>query len=296
MSNEIRKTIVIDAPAETVYKALSDEKELTYWFPSHAILDRRVGGRMEFKFERNDGIVDHKVEGEILEFVPGKKLSFSWKNTSDPDFPNTKVTWTLEPLEGGKTRVELVHTGFEKGRWFDLHDGGWSFFIGRLEEYCTKGRVESRAMYKEMGKEIRKTVMINAPSDAVFRALTDDKELVQWFPNQGATLDVRVGGKLEFRFLRPDGEKHAFHGKILEIIPGKKLSYSWNNLHEPMSDNEIITWTLEPVDGGRTRVTLLHTGLKESKEDVAGGWSYEAGWIFFLGQLVEHCNGPAIKS
>jgi len=34
MSNEIRKTIVIDAPPHVVFKALTDEKELTQWFPS----------------------------------------------------------------------------------------------------------------------------------------------------------------------------------------------------------------------------------------------------------------------
>ena len=149
MRSEIRKTIVIDAPPQAVYKALTEENDLTQWFPSRAILETKVGGRMEFKFERDDGTVDHAVVGKILEIVPGKRLSFSWKNTSDPDFPDTVVTWSLEPLEGNKTRVTLVHTGFEKGRWMDLHDGGWSYFIGRLEEYCTKGHVESRAMYKE---------------------------------------------------------------------------------------------------------------------------------------------------
>jgi uncharacterized protein YndB with AHSA1/START domain len=290
MSNEIRKTIVIEARPEVVFKALTDEKELTQWFPSQAILQARVGGAMEFKFQRDDGTVDHKVVGKILEIVPGKKLSFSWKNTSDPDFPDTVVTWTLEPTDGGKTKVMLTHSGFEKGRWLDLHDGGWSYFIGRLAEYSSKGRVENRQMFKELGKEIRKTVMIDAPPNAVFRALTDEKELAQWFPNQGAVLEARVGGAMEFRFLRPDGEKHAFQGRILEIMPDKKLSYSWNPAHGPDSSDEVITWTLEPTDDGKTRVTLVHTGLKESKEDVEAGWSYEAGWTHFLSQLVEHCK------
>jgi hypothetical protein len=29
-------------------------------------------------------------------------------------------------------------SGFEKGRWLKLHKGGWSYFIGRLAEYCKK--------------------------------------------------------------------------------------------------------------------------------------------------------------
>jgi len=45
----------------------------------------------------------------------------------------------------------LVHSGFEKGRWWlDLHDGGWSYFIRRLDEYSSKGRVENRRMFKSL--------------------------------------------------------------------------------------------------------------------------------------------------
>ena len=140
-----------------------------------------------------------------------------------------------------------------------------------------------------MSNEIRKTIVIAAPPQVVFRALTDEKELTNWFPNQGAVLEARVGGMLEFRFLRPDGEKHAFRGRILEIIPDKRLSYSWNTASS--QDNGTITWTLEPVDGGaKTRVTIVHAGIKESKKDVEAGFSYEAGWTFFLSQLAEHCK------
>jgi uncharacterized protein YndB with AHSA1/START domain len=286
MGTEIRKTIEIDAPLEAVFKALSDEKELTRWFPSRAILEPRVGGAMEFKFEKDDGTVDHKVVGKVLEIVPGKKLSFSWKNTSDPSFPDTVVTWILERLSDNKTRVILVHAGFEKGRWLDLHDGGWSYFIGRLAEYSAKGRVESKAIYKELGQQITKTVLIQATPSSIFRALTNERELQEWFSNQGATLEPKVGGIFEFRFLRPDGEKHAFRGSILEFVPDRKLSYSWNNANSHSSGEETVTWTLEPVDGNNTRVTVLHAGLSESKEDVPGGWSYEAGWTHFLTQLA----------
>lgn len=138
MSNEIRKSIIIDAPPHVVFRALTDDKELIEWFPSQAIMHARVGGEIEFKFQRDDGTVDHRVVGKILEIIPGRKLSYSWKNTSDPEFPNTVVTWTLEPADGGKTKVILEHSGFEKGRWLDLHDEGWSYFIGRLAEHCKK--------------------------------------------------------------------------------------------------------------------------------------------------------------
>ena len=138
-----------------------------------------------------------------------------------------------------------------------------------------------------MSNEIRKTIVIAAPPQVVFRALTDEKELTNWFPNQGAVLEARVGGMLEFRFLRPDGEKHAFRGRILEIIPEKKLSYSWNTASS--QDKGTITWTLEPKGSG-TQVSLLHHGFdpdnpfhRESHRLMSSGWP---GVLRGLGELA----------
>ncbi len=142
-----------------------------------------------------------------------------------------------------------------------------------------------------MTEEIKKTIVIDASPAVVFKALTDEKELTQWFPNQGAIMEARVGGSVEFKFLRPDGAKHTMRGKILEITPGKKLSYSWKFDSAPDS-NEVVTWTLEPVDGGKTRVTLVHTGFKKpSQKDIESGMTLEAGWSHFIDQLANHCKG-----
>lgn len=138
MTDIIRKTIIIDAPPEVVFRAITDEKELINWFPDQAKLEARVGGAMEFKFQRDEETVDHTVIGKVLEIIPDKKLSLSWKNTSDQNFPNTTVTWTLELVENGRTRVTLEHSGFEKGRWRDLHDQGWTYFLVQLADYCKK--------------------------------------------------------------------------------------------------------------------------------------------------------------
>lgn len=284
MTETITKSITIDAPPSRVFQAITSEKELTNWFPNIARLEARVGGTVEFKFQRADGEVDHTVVGKVLEVVPDKKFSMSWKNTSDPNFPDTVVTWTLEP-DGSKTNVKLVHSGFEKGRWFDLHDGGWSYFAGRLVEYCQTGRVENRQMFKELGEEIRKTITIDARPEVVFRALTDEQELTQWFPNQ-AVLEARVGGRMEFRFRRQEtGEIDTMQGTVLEMVPGKKLSYSWKGDLVPDFPDTIVTWTLEPVERNKTQVTLVHSGLKGKLAE-----EHDKGWTYFIGRLVQHCE------
>lgn len=138
LTGEIKKTIIIDASPDVVFNALTDEKELTNWFPDQAKLEPRVGGSMQFKFFE-EGKENHRVEGKVLELVQGRRISYSWANLSDSNFPKTVVTWTIEPAAGNKTLVTLVHTGFDpKSRWFDLHSKGWSYFVEeRLPKYCS---------------------------------------------------------------------------------------------------------------------------------------------------------------
>jgi hypothetical protein len=49
---EIKKTIVIDASPEVVFKAITDPEELTNWFPDQAILEPGTGGKMKFSFTK----------------------------------------------------------------------------------------------------------------------------------------------------------------------------------------------------------------------------------------------------
>ena len=82
---EIRKTIEIDAPSETVFKALSDQNELTNWFPDAAILEPRVGGKFKISFYKDSKNprmkldMDFHNEGRVVEFVENKKLAYTWQ-------------------------------------------------------------------------------------------------------------------------------------------------------------------------------------------------------------------------
>jgi hypothetical protein len=52
-------------------------------------------------------------------------------------------------------------------------------------------------------------------------------------------------------------------------------------------EDSVITWTLESVDGniGKTRVTLVHSGLK-------GNWieRHDYAWKGYISQLMEYCK------
>src|ERR671939_431262 len=109
----IEKNIVIDASPEVIFKAIKDK-------------------------ERKQGEYECVPEGTIIEFIPNKKVSYTWRQTNIPDFPNTVVTWELEEMTDNKTQVKLLHTGFESSELSKQHDEGWSYFLNRLQSYCKK--------------------------------------------------------------------------------------------------------------------------------------------------------------
>ena len=147
-TREIRKSIVIDASPEVVFKAITDPNELTKWFPDQVILEPRVGGKVRFSFLKETRLLEkldmnYFMEGTIKELVAYKKLSYTWKFKYIPGFPETTVAWELEKIDPNKTKVKLTHLGFtgeEKGMTsLESHDKGWTDELNNLAKYC-KGR------------------------------------------------------------------------------------------------------------------------------------------------------------
>lgn len=135
---EIRKTVVVDAPPEVIFKALTDEKELVKWMPQEARIDPRLGGEYEFKYHWVAKGLHSVATGKILELIPNKRLSYTYvlsrsgSGTSgadslmDHDVTNSVVTWTLDELLDGKTRVTVIHLGITKEA-YGAFDGAWGY-------------------------------------------------------------------------------------------------------------------------------------------------------------------------
>ena len=141
---EIKKTIIIDATPEVVFKAITDPNEL--WFPDQAILEPKIGGKMKFSFFKTDSQyrqMDFFPEGTISEFDPNKKISYTWQQPNIPDFPKTIVTWELEKIDNDKTTLRLLHTGFKPDETAKKHNEGWSHFLSELTKYCQKRNKET---------------------------------------------------------------------------------------------------------------------------------------------------------
>lgn len=121
-----------------------------------------------------------------------------------------------------------------------------------------------------MQREIRHQFTFLQPPEVVWDYLTNSALLAQWLmPNDFKPI---VGHK--FQFGAKPKLKFGFDGRIycqvLEIIPYKKLVYSWKGglSKENPSLNSLVIWTLAPSRGG-TILTLEHKGFQGVKNYLA---------------------------
>ncbi len=141
MSNEpnlIKKEIVINAPIERVFSALIDPEQLTQWFPDVVMIEPKLGGKVSFRFlkENTKKDNDHEIVGNIVSFIPNKEISYTWNFITEPEYRrDTIVSWNLDKLESNKTKLTLIHSGFTKEDTvqYEDHSKGWTWHINRLD-------------------------------------------------------------------------------------------------------------------------------------------------------------------
>ena len=135
-------------------------------------------------------------------------------------------------------------------------------------------------------QDIQKTINIKTSPDKVFKAIIDEAELQKWWVDV-PVLELHEGGNMMFRFLKEKSEMldqdYVVKGKVIEVIPDKKLVYSWKPIDDPKFPDSIVTWTLESIDSDKTKVTLTHSRL-EGCEIFA---LLDAGWEYFLKKLAK---------
>ena len=128
------------APADKVWKAITDKYEMKQWYFDLAEFKPELG--FEFQFEGGTETKTYLHLCKITEVIAGKKLTHSWKY--DGYEGNSFVTFELFP-EGKNTRVKLTHENldsfpadnpdFAKQNFVE----GWTAILGTsLKEYLEK--------------------------------------------------------------------------------------------------------------------------------------------------------------
>jgi uncharacterized protein YndB with AHSA1/START domain len=118
---------VIRAPVEDVYRAWTDGKAFAAAYgPDRAELradiDLAIGGRYEWLW---DGVTGSNG-CQVLSFVPGRMVSFSWNAPPDQADSRAQRTWVVvetTPADGGATHVRLTHLGFgPEPHWVETYE------------------------------------------------------------------------------------------------------------------------------------------------------------------------------
>jgi len=112
MSHPIIIEQKVNAPAEKVWKALTDRSEIKIWYFDIPDFIPEEGAVFNFYEPGNEMKYHHQAE--ILEIIPGKKLKHTWFY---PEFSDQKtiLSWELQP-DGEQTLLRLIHeniNGFE---------------------------------------------------------------------------------------------------------------------------------------------------------------------------------------
>ncbi|MDM0076260.1 SRPBCC domain-containing protein [Variovorax sp. J2P1-59] len=118
----------------------------------------------------------------------------------------------------------------------------------------------------------------DAAPDKVWRAWTEPQALKQWFGPEEivsvpvAEVDLRIGGGFRVVMVAADGERHEVSGLYREIVPHRKLVFSWSWVSTPERVSR-VTVLIEP-DGRGSELTLRH----ESFFDEAARDGHNHGW------------------
>lgn len=117
----------------------------------------------------------------------------------------------------------------------------------------------------------------NAPPEKVFAAWIDPEKVKRWMgPGEVKALSVesdpRTGGRYRWIMQAPNGEQHDVSGVYREVIPNRKLVFTWAWKSTPERES-LVTVDIKP-DGAGSLMTLTHEQFfdEEARDRHNQGW------------------------
>jgi len=123
----------------------------------------------------------------------------------------------------------------------------------------------------------------NAPVARVWQALTDVDQMRQWYFD---LKEFRPEVGFEFGFVvEHNGNAYDHRCRITEIIPQKKIAYTWR--YEGHEGRSLVTFELFP-ENEKTRLKLTHEGLETFPKTAAfARENFEKGWTELIGSELK---------
>lgn len=249
--------LIVFAPAASVYRALTDEQSLTAWLAEYVDVRLDEG---QFAFWGRHTPFGDLPRQRLIDIEDGRRLRFGW----ELDGMQTSVDLSLWPTSGGDTAVSVAHVpvpywGFDRASMTDF----WGIAVGNLANFSEGRTLAPRPDYScPSGAEAHAGILIEAPRDEVFSALTDQTAIDRWLPST-SVVEPWVGGRYDFGW---------DHGpvEVVEYAPSERLAYTWHNEGWP---DTLVSWELAAL-GAHTQVDVRHSGFVPGRPSDG----YQLGW------------------
>jgi uncharacterized protein YndB with AHSA1/START domain len=131
---------------------------------------------------------------------------------------------------------------------------------------------------------------LDASPEEVWRAWTEPEALKQWMGHSDAfsvpiaECELRVGGRYRIVMKAPDGEDHDVSGVYREVVPNRRLVYTWAWKSTPERES-LVTVEMRAAAGG-TELTVRH----EQFFDDDARDRHHQGWVACLARLERFCH------
>jgi uncharacterized protein YndB with AHSA1/START domain len=138
-----------------------------------------------------------------------------------------------------------------------------------------------------MEKSIRHRVFYSHPPKVVWKYLTDSALIGQWLmktdfrPEPGHHFQFRIRPMPELDF---DG---VIYCRVMEVIPYKKLTYSWScgPGEGKINIDSMVRWELVARDNG-TELILEHSGF-DDKTNIVMYNMMDQGWLRNMNKIAD---------
>lgn len=127
--------------------------------------------------------------------------------------------------------------------------------------------------------------VLNAPLSNVWEALTNKDQMKKWYFD---LKEFKPELGFEFQFYGSKDDTRYLHlCKVNEVIPEKKLSYTW--AYENFPGESTVVFELTEL-AGKTKLRLSHTGLEnfETENPDFSKDSFKQGWTYILGTSLKN--------
>ncbi|MDO8485213.1 MAG: SRPBCC domain-containing protein [Candidatus Limnocylindrales bacterium] len=123
---------------------------------------------------------------------------------------------------------------------------------------------------------------IETPASAVeaWAAVTQPERIAEWFTDASPLGKVGDPYRLDF------GDGSLVEGVVRLVEPGQRFTHTWVWSDVEPSHETLVTWSIEPIREGGSRVTLTHGGWAEAGVDEAIRDDHEAYWSGYLDDLA----------